>query len=550
MKHPIPDDALDGDLAILGKKGGGKTYTAKSIVERLLDLGRRVLVLDPLGVWAGLRTSADGKKAGYPVAIFGGLHGDLPLDPAAAEPLARIIAKENLPAVIDLSELSKAKQQAFLFAFLHELRRTNTEALTIVLEEADVFAPQNPMGDDSKQLLGEIDWIARRGRFLGFRLITITQRPARLAKDVLTQCSVLIAHRLPAPQDRDAVKAWVDGNGDRDKAKEVFDTLAQLEVGQAWLYAPELGKLETVRFPKIKTLDTSATPKAGEKRMAPKKLAQVDVSQIREALDAATAAEEEKKPVAKQAARAASPAELEAAQKRGYDLGYQVGYVDARNAVIAFSASQIEDLARALRTNAGGIPADICVPKSDTDFAEIEDDRSGPAEFPEPAARTIAITAPMAKILSALKVWQQLGKNEPTREMVAALAGYSPSSGGFKNLLGTMRSQARIDYPTPGTISLLIAWEKMNVTEAVSLFRNRLTKPQFRICKALGGGKMMSRAQLAQKSGYEQTSGGFKNLLGQLRTLDVLRYPEPGSVQLTDWAAPMFLTVVTVGATY
>lgn len=64
--HPIPDEALDEDIAILGRKGGGKSYTAKGIVERLLDMGRRVLVLDPLGVWAGLRTSADGEHAGYP----------------------------------------------------------------------------------------------------------------------------------------------------------------------------------------------------------------------------------------------------------------------------------------------------------------------------------------------------------------------------------------------------------------------------------------------------------------------------------------------------
>jgi DNA helicase HerA-like ATPase len=75
----LPDNLLDADIAILGRKGGGKTYTSKGIVERLLDMGRRVLILDPLGVWAGLRTSADGKEPGYPVAIFGGEHGDMPL---------------------------------------------------------------------------------------------------------------------------------------------------------------------------------------------------------------------------------------------------------------------------------------------------------------------------------------------------------------------------------------------------------------------------------------------------------------------------------------
>ncbi len=57
---PLPDAVIDGDIGILGRKGGGKTITAKLIVERLLDLKRRVLVLDPLGVWAGLRTGSDG----------------------------------------------------------------------------------------------------------------------------------------------------------------------------------------------------------------------------------------------------------------------------------------------------------------------------------------------------------------------------------------------------------------------------------------------------------------------------------------------------------
>lgn len=317
--NPLSDEILESDIAILGKKGGGKTYTSKGLVERLLDLGRRVLVLDPLGVWAGLRTGADGRTPGYPVAIFGGEHADLPLDLPAAEPLARLLAAENLPAVMDLSDLSKSAQQAFLQKFLHELRRVNRDALTIVLEEADVFSPQSPLGDDSRMLHGEIDWIARRGRFRGFRLITITQRPARLSKDVLTQANCLIMHRLPAPQDREAARAWVDGNGDREKSKEVFDTLSNLAVGEGWVLAQEPMMLERARFPKIRTLDTSATPRAGERRVAPKTLAEVDVASIREAL---AMAESDGKPPC---ARLTNAREAEEAEARGYRRGFADG---------------------------------------------------------------------------------------------------------------------------------------------------------------------------------------------------------------------------------
>lgn len=336
----LPDAALDGDIAVLGRKGGGKTFTSKGIVERLLDLKRRVLILDPLGVWAGLRTSADGERPGYQVAIFGGQHGDEPLEPALAVPLAQVIAGENLPAILDLSELTKTAQGTFLYRFLHELRRVNRDALTVVLEEADVFAPQNPQGDDSKLLHGEIDWISRRGRFRGFRLISITQRPARLSKDVLTQCATLIAHKLPAPQDRDAVKAWVEGNGDRDLAREVFDTLAGLQVGEAWVWSPEHDILQRMKFPRIKTLDTSATPKAGESRIEPKTLAEVDMSGIRKALAEAKAAKDAEQGKATKPSNPGEkidmpdPKAIADAEARGFEGGRKIGFGEGWKAAI------------------------------------------------------------------------------------------------------------------------------------------------------------------------------------------------------------------------
>lgn len=433
--HPLPDEALDEDIAILGRKGGGKSYTAKGIVERLLDMGRRVLVLDPLGVWAGLRTSADGEHPGYPVAIFGGLHGDLPLDPAAAEALARIIAAENLPAVIDLSELSKSAQQAFLLKFLHELRRANHEALTVVLEEADVFAPQNPQGDDSKALHGEIDWIARRGRFKGFRLLTITQRPARLSKDVLTQANMVIMHRLPAPQDRDAAKAWVDGNGDRDQAKVVFDTLAGLKVGEAWVLAQEPAMLERAIFPRIKTLDTSATPKAGETRIEPKTLADVDVSAIRDALKAA--APETTKPGKNITGNIT--AEIQAAEQRGYERGLADGEArawrrgeSAVRAEVVVIAQDATDMARrltALGKAIDQISADIAKSSSSAPPLQPAIPRASAPKRPSsapPAPKSS--TDPL--LAAALSVWPA----KLTWAALAAMCGRKARGGHFNTV--------------------------------------------------------------------------------------------------------------------
>ena len=75
----IPDQAMAQHMAILGKTGSGKTYAAKGLVERLIEAGRRVCVLDPTDAWWGLRSGTDGVRPGLPVVIFGGDHADVPI---------------------------------------------------------------------------------------------------------------------------------------------------------------------------------------------------------------------------------------------------------------------------------------------------------------------------------------------------------------------------------------------------------------------------------------------------------------------------------------
>lgn len=292
--HPIPDAALDADIAILGKKGRGKTFTAKGLVERLLQMQRRVLVLDPLSVWWGLKSGADGKSPGFSIPVFGGPHADIPLHDAAGPIIGELITGSGISAVLDMGQMRKAEQARLVADLLDYLFTHNREPLWLVLEEADAFAPQQPMGELTR-VLGEVDRIARRGRNFGFRLISITQRPAKLNKDVLTQLSTLIALGVTSPQDRDAVKAWVDGNADREQAKIVYDSLAKLPVGEGWIWAPDHDLLERVKFPPILTLDTSKTPKAGDKRISAPVLASADLAKIAKQIEAIQAAQEQGK---------------------------------------------------------------------------------------------------------------------------------------------------------------------------------------------------------------------------------------------------------------
>jgi len=70
----------------------------------------------------------------------------------------------------------------------------------------------------------------------------ITQRPATLSKDILTQAEVLIALRMTGPRDVAAIDEWVRLHADEDEAREVKSSLASLPVGTAWVWSPGLAR--------------------------------------------------------------------------------------------------------------------------------------------------------------------------------------------------------------------------------------------------------------------------------------------------------------------
>jgi hypothetical protein len=61
----LPAEAVSETFAILAKRGAG-TYTAAVLVDELPKAGLHVVVVDPVGVWRGLRASADGQGEGLP----------------------------------------------------------------------------------------------------------------------------------------------------------------------------------------------------------------------------------------------------------------------------------------------------------------------------------------------------------------------------------------------------------------------------------------------------------------------------------------------------
>src|SRR5262245_49511204 len=143
--HPVPLAAMESRIAIVGTAGSGKTYAAKGMAEVLIGSAVRVCIVDPLGVWYGLRVLADGTTPAFPVVIFGGAHADVPIDDAVAPALAEVIGTSDLRCIVDLSGLDGfTARKRFMKDFAEALYRHNREPLHLILDEADLWAPQRP----------------------------------------------------------------------------------------------------------------------------------------------------------------------------------------------------------------------------------------------------------------------------------------------------------------------------------------------------------------------------------------------------------------------
>jgi len=282
----IDDDLVTQRVSILGRTGSGKTYTAAVLVEELLGIRAQVIVIDPLDVWWGVRSSADGKRDGFPVVIFGGDHEDIPLREEDAKAIADAIVDHGFSCVLSISHLSMNGQRRFMTDFAERLfhRKHETAKRTpvhIVIDEADAFAPQKPQPGEQR-MLGAIQALVRRGRSRGIGTTLISQRPAVVSKDVLTQTEVMIAHQLTGPHDKKAVQAWVEAHDEGKRGTEFMRSIIELERGEAWLWSPTWLKAFTrIKVRKRKTFDSSFTPKAGTKPNTPNTLAQVDLTALK-----------------------------------------------------------------------------------------------------------------------------------------------------------------------------------------------------------------------------------------------------------------------------
>ena len=290
-------DFVTSTQAILAQKGKGKTHAATVQAEELLDAHQQIIVIDPTDAWFGLRSSPDGRSTGYPIAVFGGDHGDVQLESGGGAVLAEAIVRERFSAIVCTETLTKGEELRFIGDFLETLYRKNREALHLFIDESDLFAPQQPYGGEARTC-GATDDIVRRGRKKGIGCTLITQRASVLNKNVLSQADMLVALGCSHPLDLDAIEKWVRKNADPKLAKAMMDSLPSLPRGVAWAWNPSQNLFKKIAIRQRHTFDSGATPKAGEKKREPKILAPVDIARLGQSMAEAVQRQKENDPKA------------------------------------------------------------------------------------------------------------------------------------------------------------------------------------------------------------------------------------------------------------
>lgn len=562
---PIPVEALDDRLAFVGTSGSGKTYAAGTAVERLLRDRKRVGVVDPLGVWWGLRLLANGKEPSvWPVVIFGGPHADIAITAGAGALIGETVAGMKESFIVDLSELgTKSNERRFMLGFLEALyRKASGEPFHLVVDEADLFAPQKTSEPALQSLMEQI---VRRGRVKGFIPWLITQRPAVISKDVLSQADGLVAMKLTASQDRDALGAWIEGQGDKVEEKRILAALPTLSkgAGEGFVWIPGRGILERAKFPTKVSFDSSQTPKRGEKRVS-RALKPLDVEQLRGRLATVEQEVASNDPTKLRArvnqlekqlrsvAPPADPAALVEAERRGYAsgkvAGIGIGLVRARRALdqlqiadVAEESGDNERGEKALRSAQLKKLASEPVGADQRAAPNVQRERA-PVKLPAPSAVRGAFTGPQTKILRGLAMWRSLGQHAPSRHQLAAVCGYShPRSSGFRNPLSELCTAGAISYGKDGSVVLTEGIEapEMSIEEGRTHFRAALSGPQLKLINLLEHGEF-AREDLAVQAGYGHVrSSGFRNPLSELHVLDIVEYPEQGRVCLAAWMSDL-----------
>jgi hypothetical protein len=240
-------EILTGRGFVTGKSGSGKSNTASVLIENLLDNNFPVLIVDSDGEYYGLKEEYEILHAGADEEC------DIQVSEEHAEKIAGLALEQNVPIILDVSgfldedvanELVKNTAR-HLFAKEKKLKKP----FLMLVEECHEYIPEGAGLDETGKTLIKI---GKRGRKHGLGIVGISQRPADVKKDFITQCDWLCWHRLTWDNDTKVVR--------RILGSEYGEAIEDMDDGEAFLMTDWAESIRRVKFDRKKTFDAGATP--------------------------------------------------------------------------------------------------------------------------------------------------------------------------------------------------------------------------------------------------------------------------------------------------
>lgn len=579
----MPINVMTNKIALMGGNGSGKTYTTMKILEEVLAAKGWVIVLDPVGIYYGLRLDKSGQKpSGLNIPIFGGLHGDIPLTPTSGKLVADLICDKHLSAILDVSQFEDSELNRFATDFGNQFwlrMKAARSAVTLVLEECQEFIPQNPAKGEEKKL-HIYNRITKIGRNYGIGVMMISARPQDINKKSLNLTQLMFAFQMTGTHERKAMEEWFTYSGYESRLSSLLPTLA---VGQPYVTSPRLLKFnDSIRVLPKETFDASATPdfddetesialspidiaslqkamsetieqvKLNDPVELKKKIATLsrelqianskpaDVPQVetqREIVEIQLIDEEFYKSLQSTFSRAAESVKEIASQQAQLQKDF-MNYMDVVLESLRIPANRLEEI---YTTTIQTRRAAYAAPRPQAPYqATVLSQIKPKIVIPKAGITQSVDIAPSAqRILDALAWIESVGLSNPKRVVIAFLANSSPRSSTFVNNLSKLCSMGLTVYPDSESLAFTesgrrAANQPERPLDSVSLQReilNKLPPSRRKILEVLisTGGDPLNREDIAARCGVSPRSSTFVKNLSALRTLGVIDYPNAQS---------------------
>ena len=240
-------ELLTGRGFVTGKSGSGKSNSASVIAEKLLDNGFGLLIVDIDGEYYGLKEEYEILHVGADEEC------DIQITSDHSEKLASLALEQNVPIILDVSSyLDEGEAEEVLTAVARSLfakAKKQKQPFLLLVEEVHEYIPENgSVGECGKMLIK----IGKRGRKHGLGICGISQRPADVKKDFITQCDWLLWHRLTWNNDTKVVRRILDG--------DYAEAVENLDDGEGFLMTDWSETVRRVQFYRKQTFDAGATP--------------------------------------------------------------------------------------------------------------------------------------------------------------------------------------------------------------------------------------------------------------------------------------------------